>query len=83
MVEKEFSATPNMLSKHDVMLVIIIPTKKKEFLLQIIKKQGNFKLHFGAHLNAIYDMICLFFIIRILNNILNLNISIFLLFENL
>jgi hypothetical protein len=28
MVEKEFSATPNMLSKHDAMLAIIIPTKK-------------------------------------------------------
>jgi hypothetical protein len=38
MGEKEFSATPNMLSKHDAMLATIIPTKKKEFLLQIIKK---------------------------------------------
>jgi hypothetical protein len=77
MVEKGFSATPNMLSKHDAMLAIIIPTQKI-ILLQIIKKQDNFKLHIGAHLNAIYDMTCLIFIIRILDNMLNLNISIFL-----
>jgi hypothetical protein len=39
MGEKEFNAIPNMLSKHDAMLTIIIPTKKKKkFLLQIIKK---------------------------------------------
>jgi hypothetical protein len=37
MVEKEFNTTPNMLSKHDAMLTIIIPTKEK-YLLQIIKK---------------------------------------------
>jgi len=30
MGEKEFNAIPNMLSKHDAMLAIIIPTKKKE-----------------------------------------------------
>jgi hypothetical protein len=29
MVEKEFSTTPNMLSKHDAMLAIIILAKKK------------------------------------------------------
>jgi hypothetical protein len=55
MVEKEPNTTPNMFSKHCAMLAIIILVEKK-FLLQIIKKQGNFKLHFVAHLNAIYDM---------------------------
>jgi hypothetical protein len=30
MGEKEFNAIPNMLSKHDAMLAIIIPTKKKK-----------------------------------------------------
>jgi hypothetical protein len=59
MVEKESSTTPNMLSKHHAMLAIIILAKKKD-LLQIIKKQGNCKFHFVAHLNAIYDMICLY-----------------------
>ncbi len=59
MVEKESTTTPNMLSKHCEVLAIII-AGKKEFLLQIIKKQGNFKLHLGAHLNVIYDMICLY-----------------------
>jgi hypothetical protein len=47
MVEKKSTTTPNMLSKHRAMLENIILAKKK-FLLQIIKKQGNFKLHLGA-----------------------------------
>jgi hypothetical protein len=47
MGEKELSAAPNMLSKHDAMLAIIIPKKKKkEFLLQIIKKAGQLETSF-------------------------------------
>jgi hypothetical protein len=66
MVEKASTTTPNMLSKHRAMLAIIYHScKKKKFVLQIIKKQGNFKLHFGAHLNAIYDTICLYLTIGI------------------
>jgi hypothetical protein len=60
MVEKESNTTPNMFFKHCAMLAIIILAKKKQFLLQIIKMERNFKLHFGAHLNAIYDMRCLY-----------------------
>jgi hypothetical protein len=59
MVEKESNTTPNMIFKRCAMLTIIILAKKK-FLLQILKMERNFKLHFGAHLNAIYDMICLY-----------------------
>jgi hypothetical protein len=75
MVEKESNTTPNILSKHLAMLAIII--RAKNVSLANNKKERNFKLHFGAHLNAIYDMICLDFTNRILDNILNLNISIF------